>query len=75
MENIPDIKDLLEQLDESTLKEFLASMKKERTKEKTGGSSWKDWYPELVVKCCHKKPPKRLMDKSTGRLALNQNNK
>ena len=55
-----DIKNLLGQLDESTLKEFLASVKPQRTKEKTGGSSWKDWYPKLVVKCANSKPRKRV---------------
>ena len=66
MKNGTEIKDLLGQLDESTLKEFLASINKERTKEKSG-SSWKDWYPELFRKCANKKPRKR-------RLALNHNN-
>lgn len=65
MKNAKDITILLEQLDESTMKEFLASMDKERTKEKTGGSNWKNWYPELVRKCATNKPRKR------GKKALN----
>mgnify|MGYP003631573573 FL=1 len=62
MEKIHDIENLLGQLDESTLKEFLASVKPKRTKEKTSGSSWKTWYPELVVKCATRKRVRRLIN-------------
>ena len=58
MKKILNIKDLLEQLTDAELKDILASMKPQRTKE-TGGSNWKDWYPTLVRKCANRKVSKR----------------
>ena len=52
-----NIKDLLGQLDESTLKDVLASIKKKRSQKKY--KTFKEEYAEIVRRCATRKPPRR----------------
>jgi len=52
-----NIKDLIGQLDESTLKDVLASIKPERPQKKY--KTFMEEYAEVVIRCSTRKPPRR----------------